>query len=479
MAESSEAKPATATEQTSSNEPVAKPAPPATAVSTEQKEEEEKSSKTVPSPQAYPPNSINEAKAKYMKSKHRESHKYEAGQRSPKKRQLSTQQYINQAAQRVVSKAEEMKQQFLPQIEQTGNKLLHATDDAVKSLSASTGISFAPINIPLKRRRQTFAVLVWSSLYFVALALNFIAFRYWTGWKFYLYILYLCWKLMYQTFHKDGGLPIPWLRNAIIWRWFCDFFPIRLHKLYDLDDSGETSYLFGYHPHGIIGMGAVSTFAMSGASGFHKLFPGVDVRLLTLRINFFIPFFDLLITFMGICDASRESCTAILGDQEERKSLCLVLGGAKESLEANPGAVKLFLQKRKGFVKVALENGASLVPVFGFGENELFEQVNNPQGSLVRKIQNQLQNRMGFAIPLFHGRGIFQYNYGLLPKRRPIDVVFGKPIACPKMTRETITPDIIEKYHTIYCQELKALFDQEKHKYYQGDKDKLPEMIFI
>ena len=147
-------------------------------------------------------------------------------------------------------------------------------------------------------------------------------------------------------------------------------------------------------------------------------------------------------------------------------------------MEANPGVVKLYLKKRKGFIKVALENGASLVPVFGFGENELYEQIDNPQGSLIRKIQNQLQNRMGFAIPLFHGRGIFQYDYGLLPKRHPIDVVFGKPIKCPKMTKETITPEIIDQYHVVYINELKALFDQEKAKYY-GKDEKLPEMVFI
>ena len=139
--------------------------------------------------------------------------------------------------------------------------------------------------------------------------------------------------------------------------------------------------------------------------------------------------------------------------------------------------VRLYLAKRKGFVKVALENGAALVPVFGFGENELFDQVANPQGSIVRKIQNQLQNRMGFAIPLFHGRGIFQYNYGLLPKRIPIDVVFGRPIPCPQMTKAQITPEIVNEYHTKYCAELKRIFDEEKEKYYT--KDKLPELEFI
>ena len=63
---------------------------------------------------------------------------------------------------------------------------------------------------------------------------------------------------------------------------------------------------------------------------------------------------------------------------------------------------------------------AYLVPVFSFGENELFKQVSNPEGSLLRTVQNKLQKVMGFALPLFHARGIFQYNFGLVPYRKPI-----------------------------------------------------------
>jgi len=418
----------------------------------------------------YPPNSMNEAKANFQRNKARDAHKYVGGS-PPRKRDPKS--IVSQMSEMV----DDMKQQMLPKFEAAGDVLIRSADDAVKSLSSSTGIEFAPIDIPMKRRRQTLAVLVWSSMYLIALVLNFVAIRYWSGWKFYLYLFYLCWKGMYQTFHRNGGLPIPWFRHSVLWKWFTDYFPIRLHKKYELDSSGETSYLFGYHPHGIIGVGAVGTFGMM-TSGFDRLFPAVDVRLLTLKINFYVPFFDLLISFLGMCDASRESCNAILGDQDDPKSLCLVLGGAKESLEAHPGRMRLYLANRKGFVKVALENGATLVPVFGFGENELFDQVANPQGSVVRKIQNQLQKRMGFAIPLFHGRGVFQYNYGLLPKRIPIDVVFGKPIACPRMTKAEITPDVVDEYHRRYCAELKNVFDAEKHKYYP-QTDELPEMEFF
>ena len=47
----------------------------------------------------------------------------------------------------------------------------------------------------------------------------------------------------------------------------------------------------------------------------------------------------------------------------------MIVGGAAESLEAFPGQYRLVLRKRKGFIRIALETGASLVPVFSFGEN--------------------------------------------------------------------------------------------------------------
>lgn len=70
---------------------------------------------------------------------------------------------------------------------------------------------------------------------------------------------------------------------------------------------------------------------------------------------------------------------------------------------------------------------ASLVPVFAFGENDLFNQVKNPRGSWLRDIQQKIQKKVAFAPVLFFGRGIFQYTFGFLPHRRPVNVV-GKSL---------------------------------------------------
>ena len=66
---------------------------------------------------------------------------------------------------------------------------------------------------------------------------------------------------------------------------------------------------------------------------------------------------------------------------------------------------------------------AYLVPVFSFGENELFNQVSNPRGSRLRAFQNKLMKILSFAPPLFFGRGILPKIIGIMPHKRPVCTV--------------------------------------------------------
>ena len=66
---------------------------------------------------------------------------------------------------------------------------------------------------------------------------------------------------------------------------------------------------------------------------------------------------------------------------------------------------------------------ASLVPVYAFGENDLYSQAANPEGSKVRKFQNFLTCILGFSPPMFYGRGFFNYTFGLLPYQKPVYTV--------------------------------------------------------
>ncbi|KAL1921570.1 uncharacterized protein VTP21DRAFT_11286 [Calcarisporiella thermophila] len=317
-------------------------------------------------------------------------------------------------------------------------------------------IRFAPLNIPLRRRRQTFGVLVFFCMMSICLGVFFLLCAIPFAWPF--VISYLVWS-RFDRAPENGGRPLQWVRRMVVWRWFAEFFPIRAIKEGDLDPS--KNYIFGYHPHGIIGMGAWANFATEG-TGFSELFPGVKPHLLTLTINFTTPFYRDWLMAHGVCAVSRSSCFNIL-NKGPGNSIVIVIGGATESLLSRPGTMDLALRRRHGFIKLALQTGASLVPVLGFGENDIFDQIKNERDSFLFKFQKQFQRIFSFTLPLFHGRGIFNYDYGLLPHRRPIVVVYGKPIPTQKKTN--ITADDIAELQEQYIDALKEIWEKYKDTY--------------
>ena len=92
---------------------------------------------------------------------------------------------------------------------------------------------------------------------------------------------------------------------------------------------------------------------------------------------------------------------------------------------AKPNANDLLLFKRKGFIKIALQEGTPLVPVYGFGENNVYNVADIAKAPGVQRLLELFKRYAGFAIPLVRGRGFFNFSFGILPHRRPIFVVIG------------------------------------------------------
>lgn len=198
-----------------------------------------------------------------------------------------------------------------------------------------------------------------------------------------------------------------WARNSRIWSLFASYYPARLHRTVPLEPTRK--YIFGYHPHGIISHGAFAAFATE-ALGFKQLFPGITNTLLTLDANFRVPLYRDYALRMGLASVSRESCENILSkggrnNEGMGRAITIVVGGARESLDAKPGSLKLVLKKRKGFVKLAIRQGADLVPTLAFGENDLYEQFDSTSHPYVHKAQLMVKKMLGFTVPLFHARG--------------------------------------------------------------------------
>lgn len=236
--------------------------------------------------------------------------------------------------------------------------------------------------------------------------------------------------------------------------------------------SADQNYIFGYHPHGIISMGALANFG-SEATGFSKEFPGINCRLLTLTSNFGIPFYRDYLLAIGMASVSRKSCEHILR-LGPGNSIAIVIGGAAESLHAFPGTNDLTLKRRLGFIKLAIRTGSCLVPCFSFGENDIFDQVNNTQGTYLHKFQKKFQKMFGWTTPLVLGRGIFNYDVGFMPHRKPITSVVGRPITVQQQMQPT--QEYVQQVQQEYIDELFRVWNKYKDEL---AKDRVKELTLV
>ncbi|KAJ3588775.1 hypothetical protein NHX12_009629 [Muraenolepis orangiensis] len=264
--------------------------------------------------------------------------------------------------------------------------------------------------------------------------------------------LYFVWLVKDWHTPERGGRRSEFVRNWRVWGHLRDYFPIKLVKTGEL--SPKKNYILGIHPHGIMCAGGYTCFSTESC-GFAEAFPGVRSTLAVLNGLFRIPLFRDYIMSAGLLSVSRASLAHVLSKNGKGNALAIVIGGAEESLCSSPGVNTVVMRQRKGFVRIALEYGADLVPVYSFGENELFRQVIFSEGSVGRRLQDLCKRIFGFAPCLFLGD-----RFALLPYRTPITTVVGAPIAVPK--RLVPTKEEVDHYHSLYMQSLSKLFHQHK-----------------
>ncbi|KAL4911634.1 hypothetical protein BDW74DRAFT_11209 [Aspergillus multicolor] len=341
------------------------------------------------------------------------------------------------------------------------------------------GIHWAPLNIRLERRLQTLVVLCHTLTIAICLGIFFFTCAIPLSWP--LLVPYLIYISLFSNVAMSGSLKYrsELLRSLPIWSLYASYFPARLHRSEPLLPTRK--YIFGYHPHGIISLGAFAAFCTE-ALGFSKQFPGITNTLLTLDSNFRIPFYREYALSMGLASVSRESCENLLtkggvDGQGMGRAITIVIGGARESLNASPGSLQLILKQRMGFIKLAIRTGADLVPVLAFGENDLYEQVRSDSHPLIHKFQMLVKQTLGFTIPLFHARGVFNYDVGLMPYRRALNIVVGRPIhVVQQQDRNKIDDDYINRLHSEYVAELERLWKEWRDIY---AKDRVSEIEIV
>eukprot|EP00274_Cyanoptyche_gloeocystis_P002326 CAMPEP_0196664752 /NCGR_PEP_ID=MMETSP1086-20130531/58250_1 /TAXON_ID=77921 /ORGANISM="Cyanoptyche gloeocystis , Strain SAG4.97" /LENGTH=176 /DNA_ID=CAMNT_0042001179 /DNA_START=369 /DNA_END=899 /DNA_ORIENTATION=- len=159
--------------------------------------------------------------------------------------------------------------------------------------------------------------------------------------------------------------------------------------------------------------------------------------------------------WLSAIDASRATAKRILS---KGYNMNVYPGGSEEIFLTRRGEHKVLLSKRKGFVRLALEHGCDLVPIYVFGEQDLYNVVSFP-----KPLRHFFLKYLKFPLVLILGR------FGtLIPDAVPLTSVFGEAIPVDKV--ENPTEEQINDLHARYVSALRALFD--KHKKAHGAEDK-------
>eukprot|EP00286_Rhodomonas_abbreviata_P020764 CAMPEP_0181293086 /NCGR_PEP_ID=MMETSP1101-20121128/2872_1 /TAXON_ID=46948 /ORGANISM="Rhodomonas abbreviata, Strain Caron Lab Isolate" /LENGTH=367 /DNA_ID=CAMNT_0023397639 /DNA_START=20 /DNA_END=1123 /DNA_ORIENTATION=+ len=203
----------------------------------------------------------------------------------------------------------------------------------------------------------------------------------------------------------------------------------------------DKTYIMCWHPHGRLFYGFAVFCGL-----FDVWFPELNGREFFGGINdamFAIPVLSNLLYLTGMTPCNRKEVDRRL---KAKQHVGLIIGGIEEVLEGTFDTKDvLFLKNRKGFAKIAMDHGAGLVPVYAFGENQLFQHEPKWRLDFWRWINKFV--KVGAPLPIL---GVWGFP---VPFRRELLIAVGEPLFAEE--NETL-----DEFHARYVSAVETLFRQ-------------------
>lgn len=267
---------------------------------------------------------------------------------------------------------------------------------------------------------------------------------------------YFLWSRVISKAELGDGAAWPWFS---IQEWgfhaFRRYIRLRIHVHPELQQyPPEKPVVLAVHPHGV-----ASDYRILLDGMLYEALPKREVLALSASVLFYIPMVRELALWTRCVDARKVVAARAL---KHRKSLMVIPGGEQEQIRTVEGKEEVFLQKRMGFIKLALEQNAAVVPCYAFGCVDLYSTYTN----LFFKPREWLRKTLGVCIPMYRGA------LGFLPLRKPVHLVLGAPLELPPLTKPgQPTEEEVQMAHGKYVEALKNLYDEEKHQFGHADRE--------
>ena len=225
--------------------------------------------------------------------------------------------------------------------------------------------------------------------------------------------------------------------------------------------TGEQSrYIVGIHPHGLIPYHGLIWASLSNQ------YLGLKAFGAAADICSNLPVLRNILGYFGIgqagYDVLRAGLTSPAGEGGERQkpsSLFLMPGGQPESSRTEFGVDTVVFNDRRGLVKLSIEQGVDLLPVYVFGASD-FYNVAKPSAKW-RFLTTAMEKGEGF-MPLFTGKFGIPFIFPLIPRKLIFAV--GTPIKVAKWDAERdgseISEFLIDETHASYLEGLEEVFEK-------------------
>jgi len=154
-------------------------------------------------------------------------------------------------------------------------------------------------------------------------------------------------------------------------------------------------------------------------------------------------------------DASKEAVNLALSKGDR---VGIVPGGIAEIFEGYPKEGtrpdEEYSIVRKGFLRLALQHGVPVVPIYCFGATKMFRRLNLP-------VLERLSSLIRASVVVFYGV------WGLpIPFRQKLLYVIGNPIVPPSTMNGVVGEEqAVDDMHRQFCEELLRIFDRNKESY--------------